>query len=157
IVENGSRPSLVVPVVSPSGSRREVRLSRLVIFRAYHREISPVTLVACALAAPNDLDATWRPKRVGLAEAPTRDLLNVYTELFRFTDWAGQVERFLVGGRDVLLLGKHGSGKTAIAGHFAEFFQDTGEGVIWLDLSDPADGPESILATLLRTAQRKMY
>src|SRR5262249_16822812 len=111
----------------------------------------------CALAAPNDLDATWRPKRVGLAEAPTRDLLNVYTELFRLTDSARQVERFLVGGRDVLLIGKHGSGKAAIAGHFAEFFQDTGQGAIWLDLSDPADGPESILATLLRTAQRKMY
>jgi len=138
---------------------REVRLSPSVIRRAVKSpDVSPLTLLACALAVPSgELGSGWRPKRVGGALPMPERLLEDQSDLFRWTDAAGRIGAALAEGKDILVTGDHGSGKTCMAAHFAQLHQETNGGLIWLDLSDPADGAESILATLLSTEASKHY
>lgn len=58
----------------------------------------------------------------------------------------------------VLLLGAGASGKTTIARSQAWARGDVhGDGVIWLDLTDPDDGAESVLLTLLGLPEHERY
>ncbi len=140
---------LSVTVVGPAGSRL-VRLSRSPVKAALAAEegvAPPMALVVQALLAEGVLPAGWRPRRVGPA-AIRPDVLVAYRRVARRTAARTRVEQAVEAGRDVLLAGAHGSGKSAVAGHVAEKFQRDGGGLIWLDLSDPADGPESIAMAL---------
>jgi hypothetical protein len=138
---------------------REVKLSPTVIRRAVASpDVSPLTLLACALAVPNgDLGSGWRPKRVGGALPLPQRLLEEQGNLFRWIDSAQRIGAALNELKDVLITGDHGSGKTCMAAHFARQHEEQRGGLIWLDLSDPADGAESILATLLSTEISKQY
>jgi hypothetical protein len=140
---------LSVTVVGPAGSHL-VRLSRASVEAAVAAEegvAPPLVLVVQALLAGGSLPADWQPRRVGPA-AIRPEVLVAYRRVARRTAARTQVEQAVEARRDVLLAGAHGSGKSAVAGHVAEKFQIDGGGLIWLDLSDPADGAESIAMAL---------
>jgi hypothetical protein len=153
---NEEFPELVVEISGPT-NRRAIRLSYSVFLAARRKEIGPVGLVASGLVALKPLDSGWWPKPIGQAFPPAEDQLAAHRQIFRHTPAATDVRQFLDSGQDVLVVGDHGSGRSALAANFAENHLDNDRGVIWLNLTDPADGPESIVSTLLQCQQKDAY
>lgn len=152
---------LVVWVAGGNGTGNSegqvVSLTRAVIQRSADEGIPPLALLASALAAPAPLDEAWRPRRVGTSSAPTEKALVQHHRIYRLTSADRRIEQALQDGRDVVLMGDYGSGKTATATIHAQRCAGNGYGVIWLDLTDPADGPESVLAVLLARPLHDRY
>src|SRR5262249_52981775 len=101
---------LVVRVRAGSASERTVRLSREVIASAVAHGMRPLTLLACAIVARDQLPAGWQPRRVGEAALPP-EILTVLRQVFRVTDASRHATALLDAGQDVLLVGEHGAGK----------------------------------------------
>jgi hypothetical protein len=154
-VENGH---LVVRVAGPDGAgRQETRLSRAVIEHSAKASISPLTLLACALAVHGPLDEAWRPRRVGTTRPPTGATLEQHLRIYRRTEADDQIELALRDGRDVILMGDYGAGKTATGTVHARRCIEDGYGVVWLDLTDSADGPQSVLVAMLTSQRHDRY
>lgn len=147
----GVTSSLVVEVQGHSG-RCEVRLTRPYIDVAIARGIPPLALLASVLVLGDRPEAAeaFKPKRVGEARRPSDEFLQENRRFFQYTEALDQATGALEAGRDVVLVGDHGAGKTVIAANIADSVLDKGR-VVWLNLADPADGPESIVTTLLQT------
>ncbi|WP_159104696.1 hypothetical protein [Plantactinospora sp. BB1] len=147
---------LEVQVEGPNGGQT-VRLGLRVILAARNKDLGPLELLASALVAPKPLADTWRPKRIGQALPPSGDQLLARREMYRLTPAAEEVDSNLNTGHHVLVTGDHGSGRSALAAHFATKYLNDNRGVIWLNLSDPADGPESVAAALLQLERLRDY
>jgi hypothetical protein len=107
--------------------------------------------------------AVWSPHEIGNGHAPEADRLNNpgrRTDERRIlpTEADRQVTGLIEEEQHVLLLGAGASGKTTIARSQARAGGDArGDGVIWLDLTDPDDGAESVLLTLLGLPEHERY
>jgi hypothetical protein len=149
---------LVVRVAGPDGAgSQETRLPRAVIEHSAKAKVSPLTLLGCALAVHEPLDVAWRPHRVGTTSPPTGATLERHLRIYRRTEADDQIERALLDGRDVILMGDYGAGKTATGTVHARRCTEDGYGVVWLDLTDPADGPQSVLVAMLGSPRHDRY
>ncbi|MBM2615857.1 hypothetical protein JIG36_09845 [Actinoplanes sp. LDG1-06] len=151
-------PHLLVRV----GDRPEpVMITDRVLVRALERGVRPLELLAYAIAAPLPLDPGWRPRRIGHATPPNEEQARNHQRIFRNTGAYEQVDRALTRGRDVLVVGPHGSGRSALIGTIARRLGNLPyqqrRGIIWLNLTDPADGPESIVMALLEAERHEGY
>ncbi|MEU4532233.1 hypothetical protein AB0F49_28785 [Micromonospora ureilytica] len=148
---DGVGHELVIQVESKEHST-EVRLSEDVVRATAYGDgahgVTPLVLLAYALQK-DPFGLGWRPRRVGHAELPSVTAMTYYSRLHRSTTSSTQVEEYLEAGRDVVVIGDHGCGKSALVANAAEKRLDEGDGVVWLNLTDPADGPESIMLALL--------
>ncbi|MEV6813379.1 hypothetical protein [Micromonospora sp. NPDC051296] len=147
---DGVGHGLVVRVEAPGGAT-EVRLSETALRAASTSAsagITPLVLLSCALSG-EALRPEWRPQRVGHAQLPGPATLEYYSRLHRVTPGSSKVAEELAAGHDVMVIGDHGCGKSALVANVAEQRLDQGDGVVWLNMSDPADGPESIVLALL--------
>ncbi|MFG1777556.1 hypothetical protein ACGFIG_14125 [Micromonospora sp. NPDC049048] len=139
--------------VEATGSPVEVRLSeetvRAVAGGDGTHGVTPLVLLGYALHRAEPIGPGWRPKRVGHAQLPNAGAMEYYQRLHRMTDGSAQAERHLEAGNDVVVIGEHGCGKSALVANVAEQRLGAGDGVVWLNLTDPADGPESIVVALL--------
>ncbi|MEU8184478.1 hypothetical protein AB0B86_27325 [Micromonospora sp. NPDC049047] len=139
--------------VEAMGRPTEVRLSEDAV-RATTEDtdgthgVTPLVLLAYALQK-DPFGPSWRPKRVGHAERPSAAAMEYYAKLDRLTESSTKVELQLEEGRDVVVIGEHGCGKSALVANVADKRSGAGDGVVWLNLADPADGPESIMLALL--------
>jgi transcriptional regulator with XRE-family HTH domain len=148
---------------------QQVEITASAISKATAKGIGPLALLASAVTAgvrANDvgeegehriLDGRWRPKRIGRAVQPSEEQMRSYRRVARRPQVAQQITEALEQQRDVLIEGPHGSGRTATAAVVAQEFSNRGEGVVWLNLTDPADGPESVVAALLQAEKRAGY
>ncbi|PZG13158.1 hypothetical protein C1I95_24295 [Micromonospora craterilacus] len=138
--------------VEALGGATEVRLSETALRAASTSAsagITPLVLLSCALSG-EALRAEWRPQRVGHAQLPSQATLDYYSRLHRVTPGSSKVAEELAAGHDVMVVGDHGCGKSALVANVAEQRLDQGDGVVWLNMSDPADGPASIVLALLQ-------
>lgn len=104
----------------------------------------------------------WSPHTIGNGHAHEADVLRDpgwrSTERRVVpTDADGHVSDLIADEEHVLLLGAGASGKTTIARWQALARDTRGDGVIWLDLTDPADGAESVLLTLLGLPEHERH
>ncbi|WP_436523045.1 hypothetical protein [Actinoplanes sp. HUAS TT8] len=151
-------PQLVVEVAGAPDQAREVRISVPVLRRALEKQIDPLGLLAYALMSPEPLPVTWRPKPIGQALAPTLEQWRQsHQRIYRLTPAADQVQRALKFGKDILVVGDPGSGRSALAANFAHQAEINERGVIWLNFTDPDDGPESVLVTLFQAARNDSF
>lgn len=114
-------------------------------------------LLAAALAhrllrAPGAL--AWAPHKIGNAYPPPDEVIRpgaaVGTRPTVGTQAEKDVRELLDDGQHVLLVGAGASGKTTIARNQAWIHAATRrDGLIWLDLTDPDDGVDSVMLTLL--------
>ncbi|MBX7266137.1 hypothetical protein KIF24_08955 [Micromonospora sp. Llam7] len=112
--------------------------------------VTPLVLLSYALAEWGEpLGAGWRPKRVGHAQLPNQTTMDYYARLHRITPGSSKVDEMLEAGHDVVVVGDHGCGKSALVANVVEQRLAGGDGVVWLNLSDPADGPASIVLAML--------
>ncbi|MEV4769409.1 ATP-binding protein [Micromonospora humida] len=145
------RTDELVIEVQAAGGAVYVRLTPEVIRAAVdHRDTTPLDLLAAGLLARGTLERGWRPQRVGQAHAPGPETRAYYERMYRSTPASARVEGHLDAGNDVVVIGDPGSGKSALAAIVADRWLGAGGGMVWLNLTDPADGPESILGALLR-------
>ncbi|MGC5289513.1 prenyltransferase/squalene oxidase repeat-containing protein [Micromonospora sp. DT231] len=137
--------------VEAMGQPTEVRIAEKIVRATTTGDgahgVTPLVLVAYALQK-DPFGSGWRPRRVGHAEPPSVEAMEYYARLDRLTDSSTQVERQLEAGRDVVVIGEHGCGKSALVANIADK-RRADDGVVWLNLADPADGPESIVLALL--------
>ncbi|MGV9214553.1 hypothetical protein ACTFTM_22055 [Micromonospora sp. RB23] len=138
--------------VDTMGQPTEARLSEKVVRATVNGNeahgVTPLALLSYALQK-DPFGPGWRPRRVGHATLPPEKVMGYYARLHRSTASATQVEQHLEAGRDVVVIGEHGCGKSALVANAAEKRLDKGDAVVWLNLTDPADGPESIVLALL--------
>ncbi|MEO3773436.1 prenyltransferase/squalene oxidase repeat-containing protein [Micromonospora sp. B9E7] len=138
--------------VETMGQRTQVGLSEKVVRATVNGDrthgVTPLALLSYALQK-DPFGPGWRPKRVGNAKLPSEKVMKYYARLHRSTASSTQVEQHLEAGRDVVVIGEHGCGKSALVANAAEKRLDEGDAVVWLNLTDPADGPESIVLALL--------
>ena len=157
-------PSLTVTIADTV----ECTITWAALVRARDKGLGPVDLLASALERPwaGDasgqerpavLDHTWRPKRVGRAVGPDEREMEQNRAIARDFDIIHEVEDTLDGGQDVMIVGQHGSGRTATAAVAARELAGRGYREIWLNLADAGDGPESIIAALMRIPRSKKY
>jgi len=97
---------------------------------------------------------TWHPHRIGNARPPSPEDMAAWIARSRPLARDARLEALLADGRDALLVGPPGSGKTTSALRVASRLYARGSGLVWLDLTDPADGVESLLMTLLTAPAR---
>lgn len=102
---------------------------------------------------------SWRPHRIGNGKPLSRAAMSEAMRSVRYRRPArdGDMEELLRGGHDVLLVGRPASGKTTSATFVASRLRAERRGLVWLDLTDPADGAESLLVTLLTAPTRDTY
>jgi hypothetical protein len=150
-------PSLLVVRVGTARGAKEVRLSPQEIIWGAGAQITPLALVAYVLVAPEGSNHLRRARRVGGTTRPKGEALNQLMRGYRYTAADREIERALRDGLDVVLRGDYGAGKTATATATAQRCADDGYGVVWLDLTDPADGAESLLAALLTMVEHRRY
>ncbi|GAA2344272.1 hypothetical protein [Dactylosporangium salmoneum] len=136
---------------------RLIRLGHRVVLAAKAKGVGPLGLLAYALVAIDDLGEDWRPRRIGDALPPGRRQLTDQLKVFRLTPAHDAVENALSKRLHVLLHGEHGSGRSALAANIALRRMDAGRAVVWLNLTDPADGPESVVRTLLQVERSEDY
>lgn len=107
--------------------------------------------VAYALAAKfrQTSPPRWRKHPIGQARPPDGLIMNERLEHYQMLDSDGEIGRHLRAQRDILLYGTVGSGKTVAATYQARRWAQAGHRVIWLDLTDPFDGDESVAYALL--------
>ncbi|MFF5218647.1 hypothetical protein [Micromonospora sp. NPDC000442] len=112
--------------------------------------VSPLVLLSYALVEWGEtLGDWWQPKRVGHAQLPNQTTMDYYARLHRITPSSIKVDEMLEAGQDVVVVGDHGCGKSALVANVVEQRLAQGDGVVWLNLSDPADGPASIVLAML--------
>ncbi|MEU4470944.1 hypothetical protein [Micromonospora sp. NPDC023888] len=144
--------------VEAMGHTTEVRLSEKVVraaaFGAAQHGVTPLVLLSYALQK-DPFASGWQPRRVGHAEPPSASAMEYYARLDRLTDSSTQVEQQLEAGRDVVVIGEHGCGKSALVANVADKRLAADDGVVWLNLADPADGPESIVLALLEQSRSR--
>ncbi|MER5456038.1 hypothetical protein ABT008_14750 [Micromonospora sp. NPDC002389] len=148
----GAGHALVVQIEAPEGPTR-VRLPEAAVRAASSSAagVGPLVLLSYALVEWGEpLGASWRPKRVGHAQLPSQSTLDYYLRLHRITSSSIRVDEALDVGHDVVVIGDHGCGKSALVANVAEQRLARGDGVVWLNLSDPADGPASVVLALLK-------
>jgi energy-coupling factor transporter ATP-binding protein EcfA2 len=145
---DGAKPILDVKVEGPKGERT-ITLTERVIAAACRKGLGPLELLAHALVSPESLGDRWRPSGIGQARLPGGKRLEAQRKLYRLTDAAEDAERELTAGRHVLITGDAGSGRSALAAHFAVQYRNNNKGAARLDFSDSDDGPESVVLALL--------
>lgn len=91
----------------------------------------------------------WRPHLVGSAQVPDDDVMDARLLGYRMMESDEEVERHLENGRDVLLFGQVGAGKTTAATRQASQWGHSERGLIWVDLTDPHDVDESVAYALI--------
>ena len=103
----------------------------------------------------------WRPHRIGNGKPPSADQMalpgSAHSAWYRAPARDGYIAACLEGDTDVLLTGPPGSGKTTSVKAVAARLRAAGHGLVWLNLTDPADGVESLLVTLLTAPAREVY
>lgn len=115
-------------------------------------ELRALEMVACALAAEcRGVDkAHWHSQGIGRTSHPVLADLELKLNGFQGLSRDDLVEEHLGHGRDVLLYGNVGAGKTTTAIHQAfQFAAEESSGLLWLDLSDPSENDESVALALL--------
>ena len=138
------------------------------LVKARDKGIGPVDLLASAVerqwTSPPDgpdrppaLDHRWRPKPVGRAVGPNEKEMEQNRGIARDADIVHEIEDTLDDGMDVMVVGRYGSGRTATAAVAARELAGHGYREIWLDLTDPADGPESVIAALMTCPRSEKY
>jgi hypothetical protein len=139
------------------------KITTTALLRALKNDVGPVDLVAFAVArqrrgkAPIVLGDAFHPKRVGRAVGPTPQQMRAHRRVCRHPAPVEQVEDAITEGLDLLIVGKHGSGRTALAAVVAQEMDREKYGEIWLSLSDPGDGAESVVTALMMMAKRDRY
>jgi hypothetical protein len=161
--KNPDEPRVVVLVAE----ELRCEFTDLALRRAQRKGVGPIDLLASAVARlrtgdPDSkpvvvLDGTWRPQRVGRATGPTDEQMSRHRRISRLPKVTRDIEAAIQADRNVMIVGKHGSGRTALAAVVAQELSGQGYGQIWLDLTDPADGPESVVAELLRLPKCEKY
>lgn len=103
----------------------------------------------------------WRPHRIGNGKPPSADEMALPSAVpadgYRAPARDGYIAACMEGDTDVLLTGPPGSGKTTSVRAVAARLRAAGHGLVWLNLTDPADGVESLLVTLLTAPAREVY
>jgi len=145
------------------GDDRRFEITVAALLKAVAKDIDPVGLVACAVVVSRRrggdspiLDVAWHPKRIGDATPPDADQMPSHRRIAQQPGLPEEIADSIARQQDVLILGPPASGRTALAAVVADTMADE-YSVIWLTLSDPADGPETVVATLLRTPRRPRY
>lgn len=149
--------SEIVVAIEGMGQGQTVRLSLTNLLAAFDSGMSPLILLACAAAARRPLSPSWRPILVGGASPPPTDVIGAHLSSHRRSAADDEVDAALNAGNDVILVGTRGVGKTAVLAAQADAYLRNGDGVVWLDLLDPADGPEAIISELFYQRQRDRY
>ena len=113
--------------------------------------VHPLNVIcyASAKACRGGADEPWRPHQFGNAWPPGEAAMDVQLDRYRWLDSDDEINRNLENGRDVLVCGNTGSGKTTAATRRASDWIRAERGLVWLDLTDPLDTDESVLFTLL--------
>ena len=151
-------PELPQTVAVTVSGVRVVQISLSALRRACAAGISPVTLVACALAERETLGDQWLPKVVGTGLPPADSRIKQYHLGARTTSVTKKLDRSLETGVDIVVCGDQGSGASELVAAWAAARAASGErGLVWLSPSDPADGAESIYETLLGMEQSDGY
>ncbi|GIM97370.1 hypothetical protein [Paractinoplanes toevensis] len=161
--KNPDEPRVVVLV----GEKLRCEFTDGALQNARRKGLGPIDLIASAVVYEQSadvdgkpcviLDGNWRPKRVGRANGPTEAQMRRHRRVARLPMVTGDIERAIKAGKNVMIVGKHGSGRTALAAVVAQVLGGQGYGQIWLDLTDPADGPESVVAELLKLPKQEHY
>jgi hypothetical protein len=115
-----------------------------------HQEALGLVGFALAAACRGPVPMHWEPHEVGdtaLPDSPEPGLCALSSE--------ETVDAHLQNGRDVLLYGDVGSGKTTTAMTQASRFAADECKVIWLDLTQPHDCDESVALALLNMERRE--
>lgn len=104
----------------------------------------------------------WAPHKIGNAYPPPDEVIRPgaadSTRPVIDTQAAQDVRGLLDAEQHVLLVGAGASGKTTIARSQAWVQAGThGDGLIWLDLTDPHDGVDSVMLTLLGLPRHRRY
>ena len=98
----------------------------------------------------------WHPHRFGSAQPPDNATIEERLRGYQMVDSDQQIDGHLENSRDALLFGAVGAGKTTAATWHASRWAQAGQGLVWLDLTDPEDNDESVAYALLamRRVQR---
>jgi hypothetical protein len=162
VVARIEQPELLVSIYrpefnSPVDIHLPLPLLQTAARAATDTDISALGLLSCVLVENWRVEVgtwdptTWRPHRIGSAAPPTGDDLNGWLEKYRGMPWDDQIDSLLARRESVVLRGGHGAGKFTCATARATVRADAGDGLIWLDLTDPNDGAESVVLELLRS------
>jgi hypothetical protein len=145
----------VLVTVNCSLRTRTVHLTAAVLQRARSDRVGPLQLIAAALACRDELEEAGLPAGEPAADSDEaiRDLLARHVN----TSADEQIIRSLAQLHDVLLIGQHGTGKSATVAARADSFRSNGGGLIWLDLAQASTGPQTVYEGLLRAERYKEY
>jgi hypothetical protein len=153
--EQPDQPRVIVLV----GDKLRCEFTVAALRNALKKRVGPVDLIASAVVRmrlveagelpPVVLDGFVRLERVGRANGPSKDQMRRHRQVARLPKFAREIEEAIEAGHDVMIDGKPGSGRTALAAVVAQELNGRGYSQIWLDLTDPGDGPESVVAELL--------
>ncbi|HEX8343761.1 MAG TPA: hypothetical protein VF657_03305 [Actinoplanes sp.] len=147
--------STVTVTVTGRHGGRAVHLSGPVLIEAANGDIDPVRLIAAALDSRADLTPGRLP-----SDESEQDVAQTIADLLvwhRLTTADARIDRALGDRHDVLLVGKHGSGKSATVAARAEAFHAAGNGVVWLDLANPSAGPHTVFHRFLTAEESAAY
>jgi hypothetical protein len=148
-----------IRVRGPSGGGADVRLPAPLIANAVSGVVTRnplLTILACQLVGQAGHQPGGDHHPIGLGR-PDMDAIREAVRRFRRPPRHDRIERELVGGRNILLTGKSGSGKTTTACVLAAQRHAEGDGLIWLRMTDPNDSDETVIMTLLTSPRRSRY
>jgi hypothetical protein len=115
------------------------------------RRALEIVAFALATACRGESTARWHSRDIESISPPVLADMEQKLNGFRMLSRDEQVEEHLRHGRDVLLYGNVGAGKTTTAIHQAiQFVAEGDSGLLWLDLSDPRESDESVALALLK-------
>jgi hypothetical protein len=99
-------------------------------------------------------DRPWSPHVFGRAHPPEAAEIDRRLDQHQRLPEDDTIEQLLESAFDVLVYGKVGVGKTMTATWHAVRYLDRNDGLVWLDLTDPFDGDESVAYALLTMRRR---
>jgi hypothetical protein len=126
-----------------------LRLEDLRVAALNEERILNVLAFAMAAQCRGEDGHSWHPHRFGDASPPPVSVVEERLAGYKYLDIDDEIRSYLENGRDVLLVGRLGAGKTTAATSQADHWTGTGGGLIWLDLTDPYDCDESVAYALL--------
>lgn len=154
MAEDGDIESIRVEISGPRQSRTVV-LPATLVKRAMRHGLGPVQLIAAALAAKSALDDGWAPVPDTQPDAGTS--IRELVELYQRTSADPQIDQSVAHRNHVLLIGNHGSGKSATVAAHADAYLRRGGTVVWLDLAEASAGPQTVFHRFLRAERQDAY
>jgi len=158
VAEDSDSGSISVEISGPRQSRT-VALPAAVVKRAMRHGLGPVQLVAAALAAGlaagSALDDGWVP--VPDTQPDPFASIRKLEGLYERTSADPQIDQSVAHQNHVLLIGNHGSGKSATVAAHADAYQRQGGTVVWLDLAEASAGPQTVFHRFLCAERQDAY